>query len=102
MIVLVYTKPAKCKTVRKWNCFCYILFHYFTQSTVLAVLDTMMQPLEGEPNTHIVYYQILDGDRDGRAPNCESFDNSHKSCLHRIAKSNNKVYFISFMHKLIT
>ena len=61
---------------------------------MLAVLDTMMQPLEGEPNTYIVYYQILDGDQHGRAPNCRTFDGSHKSCLHKISKSNNKVNII--------
>ena len=51
----------------------------------------MMQPLEGQPGTYIVYYHILDGDQFGRAPNCENFDSSEKSCLHKIAKSNNKV-----------
>ena len=57
----------------------------------MAVLNTMMQPLEGQPGTYIVYYHILDGDQFGRAPNCENFDSSEKSCLHKIAKSNNKV-----------
>ena len=51
----------------------------------------MMQPLEGEPGTYIVYYHILDGDQHGRAPNSPYFDSSEKSCLHKIAKSNNKV-----------
>ncbi|XP_065884791.1 transient receptor potential cation channel subfamily A member 1-like isoform X2 [Dysidea avara] len=60
------------------------------KTTVLAILDTMMQPLEGEPNTYIVYYHILDGDQNGCAPNCRTFDSSEKSCLHKIAKSNNK------------
>ena len=68
--------------------------YIYIQATVLAVLDTMMQPLEGEPNTYIVYYQILDGDQHGRAPNCRTFDGSHKSCLHKISKSNNKVNII--------
>jgi len=67
------------------------------QTTVLAILDTMIQPLEGEPNTYIVYYDILDGDQHGRAPNCRTFDSSEKSCLHKIAKSNNKVYS-HYMH----
>ena len=59
----------------------------------------MMQPLEGEPNTYIVYYQILDGDQHGRAPDCQTFDVSHKSCLHKIATSNNKVHieYVSFL-----
>ena len=59
----------------------------------MAVLDTMIQPLEGEMDRYIVFYHILDGDQNGRAPECKSFDNSHKSCLHKIAKSNKKVFF---------
>ena len=58
---------------------------------MLAVLDTMMEPLEGQHNTYVVHYNILDGDRQGRPPNDSHFDKSHKSCLHKIAKSNNKV-----------
>ena len=58
---------------------------------MLAVLDTMMQPVEGKPDSYIVYYHILDGDQDGRAPNCPNFDSSKKSCVHKIAKTNNKV-----------
>ena len=57
---------------------------------MLAVLDTMMEPLEGQHDTYVVYYNILDGDRQGRPPNDPHFDRSHKSCLHKIAKSNNK------------
>ena len=55
----------------------------------------MMQPLEGEPGTYIVYYHILDGDQHGHAPNAENFDKSEKSCLYKIAKSNNKVKIIA-------
>lgn len=62
----------------------------------MAVLDTMMQPLEGEPGTYIAYYQILDGDQHGRAPNCRTFDGTERSCLHKIAKSNNKVNSLLF------
>ena len=54
----------------------------------------MMEPLESEHNTFVVYYDILDGDRQGRPPNDPNFDKSHKSCLHKIAKSNNKVSII--------
>ena len=54
----------------------------------------MMEPLESEHNTFVVYYNILDGDRQGRPPNDSSFDKSHKSCLHKIAKSNNKVSWL--------
>ena len=64
----------------------------------MAVLDTMIQPLEGEPNTYFVYYHILDGDQSGRAPNCEGFDRYEKSCLYKIAKNNDKV--IKSMHLL--
>ena len=68
----------------------------------MAVLDTMLQPLEAEPDAYIVYYNILDGDQNGRAPNCPNFDASEKSCLHKIAKSNNKVknsvFVICSMH----
>lgn len=57
---------------------------------MLAVLDTMMEPLEDGHNTHIVYYNILDGDEQGRPPNDQHFKKSDKTCLHKIAKSNNK------------
>ena len=56
----------------------------------------MMQPLEGELGTYIVYYHILDGDQNGRAPNSPNFDDTEKSCLHKIAKSNNKVIMNAF------
>ena len=57
---------------------------------MLAVLDTMMEPLEDGHNTYIVYYNILDGDGEGWPPNDQHFNKSHKTCLHKIAKSNNK------------
>ena len=57
---------------------------------MLAVLDTMMEPLEDGHNTYIVYYNILDGDEEGRPPNDQHFKKSDKTCLHKIAKSNNK------------
>ena len=63
----------------------------------MAVLDTMLQPLEAQPDSYIVYYNILDGDQNGRAPNCPNFDASEKSCLHKIAKSNNKVKTVCFL-----
>ena len=58
---------------------------------MLAVSDTMIQPYEGKPGTYTVYYNILDGDQHGRPPNCDNFDTSEKSCLYKIAKSNNMV-----------
>jgi len=84
-----------CASVCIHVCTCaYVIMYVLIQTTVLALLDTMIQPLEGEPNTYIVYYHILDGDQHGRAPNCRTFDSSEKSCLHKIAKSNNKVFTI--------
>ena len=67
----------------------YAILYY--QTTVLAVLDTMIQPHEGKPGAHTVYYDILDGDQNGHPPNCDNFDSSEKSCLYKIAKNNNKV-----------
>ena len=64
---------------------------YLCQTTVLAVLDTMLQPYEGKPGTYAVYYNILDGDQHGRPPNCDNFHTSEKSCLYKIAKNNNMV-----------
>lgn len=55
------------------------------------MLDTMIQPLQGEQETYIVYYHILDGDEYDRTPNHPDFDSSSKSCLHKIAERNYKV-----------
>lgn len=60
------------------------------QGTTLAVLDSMIEPVMNETDTYVIYYGILDGDTEGRPPNHPHFDKSHKSCLHVIAKSNNK------------
>ena len=60
---------------------------------MLAVLDTMMERLEDQYDTFVVHYSVLDGDREGRPPNDPHFSKAHKSCLHKIAKSNNKVGF---------
>ena len=70
---------------------------------MLAILDTMMEKLSGQHDTYVVYYNVLDGDRQGRPPNDSHFDKAHKSCLHKIAKSNNKaivLYYIS-MHTYV-
>ena len=61
---------------------------------MLAVLDTMIEKFEGQHETYVVYYNVLDGDRQGRPPNDSRFDKAHKSCLHKIAKSNNKVCYV--------
>ena len=60
------------------------------QTTVLAILDKMIEPLQ-LPGSCKVFYNILDSDQHGRDPNCTNFDSSKKSCLHRIAESNSKV-----------
>ena len=63
----------------------------------MAVLDTMIQPaLQGEQDTYIVYYHILDGDQHGRAPNHPDFDGSSQSCLHKIAERNYKVIISTY------
>ena len=62
---------------------------------MLLVLNTMMEPLPGQKDTYLVHYSVLDGDVQGRAPSDRLFDKSNKSCLHKIAKSNNKVFLYS-------
>ena len=66
-------------------------WHLIHQDTVLAVLDATLEPISGEQNSFVVYYSILDGDEDGRSPVDPYFNSSTKSCLQKIAKSNNKV-----------
>ena len=61
------------------------------QGTILAILDCMKERVEGEREAYLVHYRILDSDHNGRAPTSKSFNNSHKSCLQKIAKSGNKV-----------
>ena len=51
----------------------------------MAVLDKMIEPVEGQPDTYTVYYHILDGDRNGHAPGCKHFNGAKKSCLYKIA-----------------
>ena len=57
----------------------------------MAVLDSMMDPIEERPDHYRVFYNILDGDWYGRAPNHPQFNPKGRSCLQIIAKSNNKV-----------
>ena len=68
-----------------------VVITHVIQDLVLAILDTMKERIEGQQDTFIVYYSVLDGDRQGRPPNDPHFDKAHKSCLHKIARSNNKV-----------
>ena len=57
----------------------------------MTVLDSMMDSIEGRPDHYRVFYNILDGDWNGRAPDHPQFVPSGRSCLQIIAKSNNKV-----------
>lgn len=60
---------------------------------MLAVLDTMVEKLNfpGETEKIRIYYDLLESDSKGKAPDYETFDKKEKSCLHKIAKRNNKV-----------
>lgn len=65
------------------------IFH--TQKDLaLAVLDTMCEPVEGD-KTFTVHYSILEGDEKGYPPDHKKFERSRKSCLYKIARSQNKV-----------
>lgn len=64
---------------------------FLFKETLNLCLNTMMEELHGQKNTYLVHYKILDGDVKGRAPSDPHFDKKDKSCLHIIAKSNNKV-----------
>ena len=66
----------------------------------MAVLDTMLQPAGETPGRYTVYYNILDGDENGHAPNSLNFDGSKKSCVHKIAKTNNKVANCEFFKSM--
>ena len=57
----------------------------------MAILDKMIEQQKNKPDSYKVYYNILDGDQNGRDPTCNNFDSTKKSCLHRIAESDNKV-----------
>ena len=57
----------------------------------MAVLDTMLEPIPGKQHSYVVYYSILDGDECGRTPIDPQFDSSTKSCLQKIAKSDDRV-----------
>jgi len=63
----------------------------------MAVLDKMIDPVEGQPGLYTVYYHILDGDRDGHSPCCQSFNDAEKSCLYKIAENDNKVISCIFV-----
>ena len=69
----------------------FILTYTILQTTVLAVLDAMMEPQEGSPGSYIVNYGILESDEHGRDPYHNEFNDSCKSCLYKIAKNNNMV-----------
>ncbi|OWF47125.1 Transient receptor potential cation channel subfamily A member 1-like [Mizuhopecten yessoensis] len=59
------------------------------QKTVLAVLDCMID--HHSPSGHVrVYYQVLDGDEEGRSPLQDGFNRNSKSSLQILAKEGNK------------
>ncbi|XP_060067778.1 uncharacterized protein LOC132547979 [Ylistrum balloti] len=59
------------------------------QKTVLSVLDCMID--RRSPSGHLrVYYQVLDGDEEGRSPLQEGFNRNSKSPLQILAKGGNK------------
>ncbi|KAL3883792.1 hypothetical protein ACJMK2_030023 [Sinanodonta woodiana] len=59
------------------------------QKTTISVLDCMIDPY-GDSGHMRVYYQILDGDDKGRAPNDPKFNNNSKSPMQIIAKRGDK------------
>ena len=67
-------------------------------------IEGVWSTIPDDPLDYHFYYHILDGDKAGSPPKIlalegnkhivnEHFDRSHKSCLHLIAKSNNKVSY---------
>lgn len=67
----------------------------------MAVLDATLEPIPGEQNSIVVYYSILDGDERGRSPIDPYFNSSTKSCLQKIAKSNNKVGIVEYTSAIL-
>ncbi|XP_069101443.1 transient receptor potential cation channel subfamily V member 5-like [Argopecten irradians] len=59
------------------------------QKTVLAVLDCMIDSRSASGHMR-VYYQVLDGDEEGRSPLQEGFNHKSKSPLQILAKGGNK------------
>lgn len=55
----------------------------------------MIEPVEGEPNTYTVYYNILDSDQSGRDPDCKNFNKEQASCIDKISANYNKVMKIN-------
>lgn len=68
----------------------YIYIFHTQKDLALAVLDTMCEPVEGD-KTFTVHYSILEGDEKGYPPDHNKFERSRKSCLYKIARSQNKV-----------
>lgn len=51
----------------------------------------MCEPVQGDVK-YKVHYSILEGDEAGHPPDHPKFKSSRKSCLYKIARSQNKVY----------
>ena len=56
----------------------------------------MLEPIPGKQNSYVVYYSLLDGDECGRTPVDPQFDSTTKSCLQKIAKSDDRVRTLQF------
>ncbi|VDI01196.1 Hypothetical predicted protein [Mytilus galloprovincialis] len=81
----LYTSDGSCPSEFSFH----HLINTDMQSTILAVLDCLIEPLS--PSGHMtVYYHILESDEKGRTPIQEGFNKKSKSPLQMIAKSGNK------------
>ncbi|XP_065178394.1 uncharacterized protein LOC135809062 isoform X2 [Sycon ciliatum] len=63
--------------------------HKGMKESLTRALDSMMERSHTQPDTVTVYLQILDGDRNGRAPDNHRFD-GNRTILQLIAKGENK------------
>ena len=69
-----------------------VLYHsHCVQKTILAILDTMNETVQGEPDKRNIHFSILESDCFGRLPNHPNFNKKSTSCLHTIAVTSNKV-----------
>ncbi|XP_063404047.1 uncharacterized protein LOC134687572 isoform X3 [Mytilus trossulus] len=81
----LYTSDGSCPSEFSFH----HLINTDMQSTILAVLDCLIEPLS--PSGHMtVYYHILESDEKGRTPIQDGFNKKSKSPLQMIAKSGNK------------
>ncbi|KAL8563025.1 hypothetical protein ACOMHN_065346 [Nucella lapillus] len=71
------------------------------QQTVLAVLDSMVDPI-GQSGHVRVHYEVLETDEKGRPPDHKDFAPTSKSCLHLISKGGYKNYVNHDVVRLLT